>query len=510
MLENNKIKSRKKAVKWNLMLQYLLLGINLIKGFLIVPFYFLFIDSTLFGYWLATGSILVWINIIDPGAGTVLQQKIGYQLGNRNRDALKKLIGSGILIGVIICIIALIVSYIFSSFIPTLLGFVNFQQEKVLVNAFRIASIGTCFSLITSVVMGIHRGMQNTKIPGIIEIVASLLGIIVNIILLYNGFGLFSIAAMLLVIGTLTCMGNLVYLKFVTNKQNIKIQYSLSSTFPLFKEFSYTFFSRLLNLLTHNFDLIIISRFIGAEMVIIIEMTRRPLKIIEGMVYKPAVALAPAMANLHGEGDLKKLNTLLSQFFYILIWSYCFLISGFLLFNGDLITLWLGTEKFAGIFIGLLIYSGILFKGFFSSIGNLNFALGDIKGSSIIIIVQNILYFLLVIILGKYFGLIGIIGALIPSVLFTSAWYHFKRLHRAGILSTQNIYIIIKNISLAVFVGFLAFQIQNILTIVNWYQLIIGALIYATLFIILLCVISKTFRTFLLSKIKDLKIIKVK
>jgi len=120
------------------------------------------------------------------------------------------------------------------------------------------------------------------------------------------------------------------------------------------------------------------------------------------------------------------------------------------------------------------------------------------------------LYFLLVIILGKYFGLIGIIGALIPSVLFTSAWYHFKRLHRAGILSTQNIYIIIKNISLAVFVGFLAFQIQNILTIVNWYQLIIGALIYATLFIILLCVISKTFRTFLLSKIKDLKIIKVK
>ena len=108
------IPSRKKAVKTNLILQYISLALGMIKGFFIVPIYFMFIDHELYGYWLATGSLLIWINIIDPGAGTVLQQKVAYDYGNQNKSGLQNLIGSGLVIGISISIIALLLSFLFS------------------------------------------------------------------------------------------------------------------------------------------------------------------------------------------------------------------------------------------------------------------------------------------------------------------------------------------------------------------------------------------------------------
>lgn len=490
----NQIPNRKKAVKWNLLLQYISLGLGIIKGFLIVPIYLSFIGMELYGYWLATGSILVWINIIDPGAGTVLQQKVAYEYGNQNNSNLNKLAGSGIIIGALICGIALICSYIFSFFIPTLLGFENFAEEQILIYSFNIAAVGASFSLVTSVVRGVNYGMQNTKVPGIIEIAASLVGIIVNIIMLYLGYGLYAIATMLLINGILTCFGNLIYLQISAKRQQLHIKYSLFETLPLFKEFTYTFFSRLVNTLTSNLDLIIIARFVGAEMVTIVEMTRRPFKMIASIVYKPAVALSPAISHLYGQNDPAKMNNLLFKFFHFLIWAYCFIISGFILFNKYLISLWLSEKMFAGILLSLLICVGLGLKGFFSSIGNLNFALGDIKGSSKIIIAQNLLYVLFVIVLGYFFGIVGILVALIPSVLLTSGWYYLKGLRKREVLTIENITYIVKNLVLAAVTCLICFLIQPYLNIKNWFDLIIAASIFASIFLALFWLFSKMFR----------------
>ncbi|MDT0642305.1 oligosaccharide flippase family protein [Zunongwangia sp. F363] len=486
--------NRKSAVKWNLMLQYAGLAIGMIKGFFIVPIYFNFIDSEDYGYWLATGSLLVWINIVDPGAGSVLQQKVGYAYGTRNLQVLKRLIGSGILIGSLICTIALILSFIFSFFIPDLIGFENYHKEEVLVRAFNIGAIGACFSLITSVIRGVNYGMQKTKGPGIIEIFASLIGITVNITMLYNGYGLYSIAMMLLINGVLTCIGNLIYLQYVTRKHDLSINYSLNKTLPLFKEFTYTFFSRLVNTLAGNLDLIIIARFIGAEFVTIVEITRRPFKIVEGIVYKPAVAMAPAVSHLHGENNKEKLNKLLMKFFHFLTWAYGFIIAGFLLFNKDLITLWVGADKFAGIVLSLFICVGVAMKGYFASLGNINFALGNIKGTSLIIVVQNLLYAAFITIAAIYYSLVGIIVALIPALLFTGGWYHLKSLYEDKVFSREDVTKFVFNVLLVSVVCGIAFHAGKIVQANTWFELIVFAGLFALVFLLIFYLLSKDFR----------------
>ncbi|GET24472.1 hypothetical protein NT017_08010 [Prolixibacter sp. NT017] len=471
---------------------------------MIVPIYLSYIDKEVYGYWLATGSILVWINIIDPGAGIVLQQKVGYAFGKKNFENLSKLIGTGIIIGTIICGIALAATYSLSFLIPKLIGFESFDQKQLIINAFNLGAIGACFSLIASVLKGINFGMQNTKIPGIIEISSSFSGIVVNVLMLYQGYGLYSIAFMLLINGVLTCLGNLIYLLISTSKKHIQIKYDINDTLHLFREFTYTFFSRLMNTLTSNFDLIVIARFIGPEMVTVVEMTRRPFKIIEGMLYKPSVVLSPAISHLHGENVPEKLHDLLIKYFHYLIWAYCFVISGFILFNKDLVSIWLSKDMFAGNLLSLFIILGISLKGFFAGIGNLNFSLGDIKGSSKTIVFQNLIYVLLVIVLGKLWGINGILLALAPAVLFTSGWYYLWKFYRTEILTHKELNYVVRNISSAIIIAIISYYISNHLNSTSWVQLIISASIYSLLFFAFFYSISTYFRELLIGFLKKI------
>ncbi len=81
--------SRIRTTKWNLFFFYLRTFVGLANGILIVPLYLKYIDNSLFGIWLASGNILTWITIIDPGVGDVLIQKISYAYGKKNKTMLK-------------------------------------------------------------------------------------------------------------------------------------------------------------------------------------------------------------------------------------------------------------------------------------------------------------------------------------------------------------------------------------------------------------------------------------
>src|SRR5207237_10076234 len=85
----------KKILRWNFVFQYGYVLTNIFNSFLLLPLYLKNIDSATLGIWLATGSILGWMTLIDPGVGEVLQQKIAELRGSKNYGEIGRLIGSG-------------------------------------------------------------------------------------------------------------------------------------------------------------------------------------------------------------------------------------------------------------------------------------------------------------------------------------------------------------------------------------------------------------------------------
>ncbi len=76
-------------------MQFLALGLAIVQGFLLTPMSLRHIDYKLFGAWLATGQMLSWVSLLDPGVNEVLRQRVAHAFGGASKDVLGVILGSG-------------------------------------------------------------------------------------------------------------------------------------------------------------------------------------------------------------------------------------------------------------------------------------------------------------------------------------------------------------------------------------------------------------------------------
>ena len=84
--------SRRKKTQWHLFFQYSAIILGIVSGIILIPLYLKFIPLDLYGAWLATGNILAWITIIDPGLSSVMQQKIAVAFGSKKKDEVSQIV----------------------------------------------------------------------------------------------------------------------------------------------------------------------------------------------------------------------------------------------------------------------------------------------------------------------------------------------------------------------------------------------------------------------------------
>lgn len=475
--------SRKTSTKWNLFFQYSAISIGVLKGLIIVPFYIKFIDIGLYGLWLASGNILVWITLIDPGLSDVLQQKIAIYNGKNDKVGISKSVTSGIFIGAAIAILTYGISIIFLMFIPEILNIVKDTNNKILFQAFNVTAISTSIQLFTYSLMAISYGFLRPIAPGIIYIVAQIIGVIINVLMLFNGFGLMAIAAMMLISSIIILFGNLIYVFLLLKKEKIRLIIDFKYMKNFSKIFSYTFFTSIISKIADNMDLILVARFISPESVTMLELTRRPMKVIQNFTNRPSVALKPALSHLWGEGQVEKSANYISRMINILIIISFFMAGGFVLFNKSLIGLWVGQEYFIGNSLNLILVVNflILFSIAYNS-SQLIFAIGQIKKFSIGNIIQSFVFIILLIVLGKFFGLFGIVIAMGASLLISSFWFFPYLLFKKINLGKSQLKKIILTfiISLALFTCAVLFSDMIVFT--NWFDLIMYTGYYSIIY----------------------------
>jgi hypothetical protein len=79
--------SRKKSTFWNLVFSYSTILYGICSGLLLVPLYLEHIPIDLYGAWLASGNVLTWLTVIDPGISTVVTQRVGKSFGANKLEA---------------------------------------------------------------------------------------------------------------------------------------------------------------------------------------------------------------------------------------------------------------------------------------------------------------------------------------------------------------------------------------------------------------------------------------
>lgn len=486
--------SRKSTSKWNLFFSYTQIALGIIKGLIIVPFYLKFIGTEMYGLWLATGNILVWLTLIDSGISDVLQQRTAIYFGKKDNILLSKTITSGIILSFLVCLLAYLLSLVFMYFLPMMLGTNLTQENAVLFTAFHLAAIGTSLQLFSFGFAAINLGLLKAIGPGIINIISNLIAIGINIFLLFSGYGILAIAWMQIIMGVLLSAGNGLYLFKISRKENIKVNYDFAYIKSFSKIFTYTFIANFVSRLAQNIDLIFVARFLSPSDVTMLGLTRRPMQTVQGFVNKPSVAFKPALTHLWGEGSFEKVKSYLHRLSNLLLIIIFFVGGGFVLFNKSFIILWVGEENFIGNSLNIILVAGWVLFSITYNASIFLFSIGQIKKYSIGNTIQSTIFILLLFVIGNLFGLLGIVIAMGASLLVSTAWYFPYLLFKINKLSAIQKKKLLTTILISSLIFAINIVISGNIEINNWFILILYTLIYSLIYFCIQILFNRSFR----------------
>jgi len=487
--------SRTRTTQWNLVFHYVSIALMMVSGVLLVPLYLHHIPLGLYGAWLATGNVLMWLTAVDPGLTSILQQRVGDAYGQNNHQSIRGMIAAGLLLSACATLVLLCLGYLATRYIPSWLNLASSVDQQILLQAFWVAVIGSCLLLFSYSVTAINQGLQSSLGIGCIYVAVHILDILLILALIFAGFGLMALAYSALFRGIGMLLGNVVYLGWRLNKDNIGFSISSVKIVELLKLMPFTFVAQASSIVASNIDAFVVARFLGADVVPVLVLTRKAFDICRMIVSRPIMAIMPALSHLAGERDIDKAKQVLIRLVRIMMWLLLLITSGLMSLNDDFVRIWVGDSLFAGVEINALLCAGLLVGVMTLSLSNLCMALGDIKGASLAILAQSVIFIALVIPGTKYLGLTGIVLAPLVAALLVGFWYFPQSLSAILKIDLEERKLLIgefmRSIFPAVAVGYLFwfFKAESII------EFMVFVVLFALAYGMLLSLISVAFRT---------------
>lgn len=423
-----------KVLRWNFIFQYGYVTTNIINSVILLPLYLKRIDSSTLGLWLATGNILAWMTLADPGVGDVLQQKIAQLRGQKEYIKIGLTIGSGLIASVCILVISVIAGFIFYFLAGSIID-KDVSAYDGLQAALLISVIATGMSLVSFSLSGINQGLHNSGPVAIGSLTGNFLFLFANLSLLFLDFGVISIAVANLCRALYINAFNFSALKIALTREKIKVIFRIRHFKNFIKIFSFTSLSRIIGGLSASMDMIVLARFIAPSMVTVFEINKRPIQMTQSLIGRHSVALMPLVSHAKGTGDQEGIKNLISTQFKYYVYAAIFIAIFFSLNYDSLITAWTGKGKYAGDQIVFLLIANFFFGLISYFMANMGYALGDIKVNSFINIIKGIIVAVLFYLVTSAYGIVGLLVVMLTANICIDFIFFTYRLHRLGYLN---------------------------------------------------------------------------
>lgn len=404
-----------------------------IQGIVLVPLYLHYIDARLYGAWLATGSIVAFMGLLDLGFSSVIVQKIATIAGQRDYKRLGELIGTSLVITCLLALLPILFAGLLFLKVPTWVNMEGIEALQI-ARAFLVAAASTSMMLIAYGAGGIFLGLQRVGVVSIQFIISSLIGIVATLFFLHIGWGIVSIPSGLLTQSALLAISHCLYLWWWLRRnlppKSLCFQQSLFR--DLFRQSSWVFMSRLSNVAATQSDRLIVAAMIDPRLTTTLVLTKKSSDIITTLVSHISSAFMPSLAHLSGEKDLDmvKLKRFMLGMMKISLIVGIFGIGGIFLLNKEFVRLWVGQDYYGGALLtGLICVAGFIIICN-TVVYNSIFAKGEIHTTAKAAMFEAIVRVPLSIALCYYFGIKGVVLAGIIAVLPTSLLMQTRCLFR--------------------------------------------------------------------------------
>jgi O-antigen/teichoic acid export membrane protein len=380
-------------------------------------------SETLYGFWIATGSILGYLALADLGIGMSITQLVSSKSPSQGDESLNKIANSGFFLFICLGILFLIFGLSFSGQISTWFG-IPLESSSAVTKAYLIAVISGALALPLSAFSLILVGLQQMGLVNVYKTITAVLGIILSLVLLRLNIGLISLPLSTLFVIIANSSISYFYLKKFFPE--LVISWKFYDKIVVKKLLSFGGFfqlGRIANTVALSTDSILIAVVLGSSLVPIYSFSAKlPILLGVTLASKIPVAIFPAMTNMFANNEYEKLTALFRRLtFFAVRTAFLF---GVILYivNHKFVNLWVGEAFFGGYALNVTLILLAILDTFIRGITSFIYASGDLKKWTLVSMFEAISNLVLSIILINYWGLFGVaLATLISKGITTGA-----------------------------------------------------------------------------------------
>jgi len=416
---------RQKAAKIQAVLGYVQIGMSIIQGIVLVPLYLRFIEVRLYGLWLASGGITVWLGLLDLGIGGLMGQRISAAYGEKNSDRTTLYYFNGLILQLTLLVLMVAVSAALAWFLPGLLG-ANISEARVLVPCIFLSGISLGLTNLNYGQLGAIFALQRPLIPLLNNLVGSVVTIGVITFLLFRGSGLYSIAIGMVSGSFVSFSLNLFYGYSIFRKIGTAFYISRVVLNDMIHLIPSIIVGKTGNALAGRIEPTLITLMITPEMAVSYSLTKRAADIIKMLLDKVVGSVFFGFAHLYAERDFVKCRWIFRQLSFGLYAVGLVGLGTYIATNRSFISVWAGEQFFAGqgitVLMGFSVFL-LVFNNFFARILG---ATGDIAQPAVLTGMEALIRVLIMACMLPWLGIRGLPIAILLSGIPLIIIYFFR------------------------------------------------------------------------------------
>lgn len=399
--------------------------INMLLAMVTTPMILKFLNKEEYGLYTILFQIMGYLTLFDFGLGSAIARTLAATRGDdeKSRTFFNKVISTSFYTYLILGAFVIVIGVCLSPLLPDF-----FHMSKDLEGV--TTSIAITLSIIIGlqfpirVFSGIFFSHQKQLLSNITGFIWGIMNIVLPVIFLYFGYGLWSFVYTNIIIVVTDITINSILIRRFYPYLKIKLLYFDKSLLKEMYSFGFFIFLNAIAVQVVFFtDRFFIGSLVSLSAVTIYYLTAKIPEICMNLIFKISDNAYPAIVEIHAQRDIAKFKIIHQR---LLITTVCFSTIAFwlvLIFNKPFLHLWVGDSFFAGEQILLLSLALMTFHTIIhvSSIC-LNGA-GLVKGFSILSLLEATINLVLTITLGKLYGIQGILIATVIAIFLTSGWY---------------------------------------------------------------------------------------
>lgn len=396
-----------------------------LQAIVLMPLYLRCVGDHLYGAWMASGEILVWMLAFDAGIPNVVTQRVAAAHAAEDYAACGRAFGAGAAILALLAGGLALVLCGLSPFVPHWLN-VDGPEARTLSICFAIAAITTCAMLLDYSLHGLARGLQNTGQIYRYAIAGTLIGFGVTAAMLLAGYGLYAIAIGLVLRVGIALLGSIVFFLRVDRRIRQECRPTPAAMKELFQISPATFTAGIVYAAANNSMITMAAVMIRPEAAVVLGITKRASDLGRSIADMIGFASYGGFAHLYAEENGPRTRDVYAEIHATYATVALSLIAAVVALNPSLIATWTGASKYGGNVLNVLIGLAALSGGWSYAAANLLRATGRQVEGSMIVAVEGIARLPLMAALCHVLGPIGLPLAGIATGTVAGIWAHVR------------------------------------------------------------------------------------